>query len=76
MARRAPQRKQFEQILDGVLARGEADGSMAFDDRGLTLLALLGMVNYTPPWLRPHGRLSAEEIADGYCELILRSARP
>jgi TetR/AcrR family transcriptional regulator, cholesterol catabolism regulator len=70
------QRKQFEQLLDGILARGEEDGSMAFEDRGLTLLALLGMVNYTPQWLRPHGRLSADEVADGYCELILRSARP
>lgn len=70
------QRKQFEELLDGILARGEATGAMAFADRGLTLLALLGMVNYTPQWLRPHGRLSAAEVADGYCDLVLRSARP
>jgi TetR/AcrR family transcriptional regulator, cholesterol catabolism regulator len=70
------QRKRFEQLLDGILAAGEADGSMAFDDRGLTLLALLGMVNYTPTWLRARGRLSAAEVADGYCDLLLRSARP
>ncbi len=70
------QRKQFEELLDGILAAGEADGSMAFDDRGLTLLALLGMVNYTPTWLRPHGRLAADDVADGYTTLILRSARP
>jgi AcrR family transcriptional regulator len=70
------QRKQFEELLDGILARGEADGSMAFADRSLTLFALLGMVNYTPTWLSPRGRLSADEVADGYCELILRSARP
>jgi TetR/AcrR family transcriptional regulator, cholesterol catabolism regulator len=68
------QRKQFENLLDGVLARGEADGTMAFEDRRLALLALLGMVNYTPTWLRPHGRLSAEDVADGYCDLILRAA--
>jgi AcrR family transcriptional regulator len=70
------QRKQFEELLDGILARGEADGSMAFADRSVTLFALLGMVNYTPTWLSPRGRLSADEVADGYCELILRSARP
>ncbi len=70
------QRKQFEKLLDEILARGESSGSMAFGDRGLTLFALLGMVNYTPQWLRPHGRLSAEEVADGYCDLILRAARP
>lgn len=68
------QRKQFENLLDDILARGEADGSMSFEDRGLTLFALLGMVNYTPQWLRPHGRLSAEQVADGYCDLILRAA--
>jgi TetR/AcrR family transcriptional regulator, cholesterol catabolism regulator len=69
-------RKQFEEVLDDVLARGEASGAMAFEDRGLTLLALLGMVNYAPQWLRPRGRLSAEQIADGYCDLILRAGAP
>jgi AcrR family transcriptional regulator len=67
------QRRAFEQILDEVLARGEADGSMTFADRRLSLLALLGMVNYTPQWVRPDGRLSPAEIADGYCGLVLGS---
>jgi len=65
------QRKAFEKILDEVLARGEAEGSMTFADRRLSLLALLGMVNYTPQWVRPGGRLSAQEIADGYCAIVL-----
>lgn len=67
------QRKAFEKILDEVLARGEADGTMTFADRRLSLLALLGMVNYTPQWVRPNGRLSAAEIADGYCAIVLGS---
>jgi TetR/AcrR family transcriptional regulator, cholesterol catabolism regulator len=70
------QRKAFEKLLDDVLARGEREGTMAFPDRGFALRALLGMVNYTPQWLRPRGRLSAEQIADGYCDLILRAATP
>ena len=65
------QRKAFEKILDEVLARGEADGSMTFADRRLSLLALLGMVNYTPQWVRPQGRLSPAEIATGYCAIVL-----
>jgi TetR/AcrR family transcriptional regulator, cholesterol catabolism regulator len=65
------QRQAFERILDEVLERGEADGSMSFADRRLSLLALLGMVNYTPQWVRPGGRLSASEIADGYCAMVL-----
>lgn len=65
------QRKAFEKILDDVLARGEADGSMTFADRRLSLLALLGMVNYTPQWVRPNGRLSPAVIAAGYCAMVL-----
>jgi TetR/AcrR family transcriptional regulator, cholesterol catabolism regulator len=65
------QRKAFEQILDDVLARGEREGTMRFEDRSLALLALLGMVNYTAQWLRPRGRLTATEIADGYCDMVL-----
>lgn len=68
------QRKEFEQILDDVLARGEADGSMRFSDRGLALRALLGMVNYAPQWWRPQGRLGPEQIADGYCDLLLATS--
>jgi AcrR family transcriptional regulator len=69
-------RKDFEQILDGILRRGEESGAMVFEDRSLTLLALLGMVNYTPQWLRPRGRLDHEQIADRYCDLILRAGAP
>jgi AcrR family transcriptional regulator len=64
-------RKEFERILDEVLARGESDGSMRFADRRLALLALLGMVNYTAQWLRPRGRLDPDRIADGYVDLLL-----
>lgn len=70
------QRKAFEKILDDVLGRGEQAGEMRFADRGLTLLALLGMVNHTATWLRPRGRLSPEQIADGYCDLLLRAGTP
>lgn len=70
------QRKAFEKILDDVLARGEQDGTMAFADRGLALLALLGMVNHAATWLKPHGRLSAEQIADGYCQMLLKAGAP
>jgi AcrR family transcriptional regulator len=68
------QRKAFEELLDDVLARGEREGSMHFEDRAFTLLTLLGMVNYTPQWFDPRGRLGPEQIADGYCDLILRAS--
>ncbi|HWK27615.1 MAG TPA: TetR/AcrR family transcriptional regulator [Solirubrobacter sp.] len=40
----------------------------------LTLFALLGMVNHTATWLKPGGRLTAAEIADGYVDMLLSSA--
>ena len=59
-------RLAFERIVDGVLEQaGE------FADRRLALLALLGMVNYTPTWFRPGGRLSARQVADGYTDQLL-----
>ena len=64
-------RKQFEQLLDGVLRRGEDAGAFAFADRRLALLALLGMVNHTPQWFRTRGRLTAREVADGFVDLLL-----
>jgi AcrR family transcriptional regulator len=64
-------RKEFEQLLDGVLRRGEEAGAFRFADRRLALLALLGMVNHTPQWFRTRGRLTAEQVADGFVDLLL-----
>lgn len=66
-------RKRFELLLDGVLARCEADGLLAVADRSVALRALLGAVNHTPQWYRPGGRLDAGAIADGFCALVLRA---
>ena len=38
----------------------------------LAHFALLGMVNHTATWVNPSGRLSAEQIADGYCDMVLK----
>ncbi len=65
------QREAFEEVVRDVLARGEAAGLFEFADRDLALRALLGMVNHTAQWFRPRGRLSAEQIADGYVDLLL-----
>lgn len=65
------QRKDFELLLADLLRRVEGDGVVRFDDRDLALKALLSMVNYTPQWLRPRGRLTSEQIADGYVDLLL-----
>ena len=40
------------------------------DARRLQMLALLGMVNYTPQWYRPEGRFTPVQIADAYCDMF------
>ena len=58
-------RDAFEAILARLLrANGVTDRLQHF--------ALLGMVNHTATWVNPRGRLSAEQIAEGYCDMILR----
>jgi AcrR family transcriptional regulator len=68
-------RQQFEGVLDEVLAAGERSGDFTFPDRRLALMALLSMINYLPQWFRPRGRLSAEAVADGFCDLLLNGAQ-
>ena len=60
-------RKAFERLVADLLGRVRAAG-----EPRLALLALLGMVNHTAQWYRPRGALSAEQIADGYVDLLLR----
>jgi AcrR family transcriptional regulator len=64
-------RKAFEQLVEGVIERLEAQDRARLGDARLTLSALLGMVNHTAQWYRPRGRLDAVAIADGYVDLIL-----
>lgn len=64
------QRKDFEELLAGALERAQQEGGVHVGDIGLALRALLGMVNHTAQWFRPGGRLTADEIADGYLRLL------
>jgi TetR/AcrR family transcriptional regulator, cholesterol catabolism regulator len=64
-------RERFEQLLGDVLARGASEGSFSIPDPQLGLLMLLGLVNYTPQWYSPAGRLAPEQIAERYCDMLL-----
>jgi AcrR family transcriptional regulator len=64
-------RKQFERLLAELLARVQDTNGGLPGDRRLALSALLGMVNHTPQWYRRNGRLTPQEVADGYVDLVL-----
>ena len=61
-------RKAFERLVEALLDRARPDTTV---DPRLALSALLGMVNHTAQWFRPRGRLTPEEVADGYADLLL-----
>lgn len=67
-------RKEFERVLESVLLAGESAGDFVFPDRRLALMALLAMINSLPQWFRPRGRLTPEQLAAGFCDLLLNGA--
>jgi AcrR family transcriptional regulator len=66
-------RKAFERLASDVLAEVQTATSQ---DKRLILSALLGMVNHTAQWYRPNGKLTAQQIADGYDDLVLGHLAP
>jgi AcrR family transcriptional regulator len=69
-SRHIPNRDRFEALWRDVLSEGVKSGVFQCPDPGLTVRALLGILNWTLTWYRPKGELSIEEIADQYIELF------
>jgi AcrR family transcriptional regulator len=65
-------RKTFERLVQHALDEVHAPDVSGLDRR-LALGALLGMVNHTAAWYQPRGRLSPDDVADGYLTLLLGS---
>jgi AcrR family transcriptional regulator len=63
-------RKAFEDLVADVLAQLHSHADPP-EERRLLIAALLGMVNHTAQWYRPSGSLSAQQIADGYVDLLV-----
>lgn len=63
-------RKAFERLVEHALDEANVEQRSKVDNR-LVLVALLGMVNHTAQWYQPRGRLTPNEIADGYLKLVL-----
>jgi AcrR family transcriptional regulator len=63
-------REEYEESWLQVLKAGAAQGEL-ITLSGLHVKGILGMLNYTYLWLDPTGRLSAEEIADTFVDLLL-----
>jgi AcrR family transcriptional regulator len=57
-------RGAYESLYTAVLEMGVADGSFAADiDVRITVLSILGSLNWTPEWLSSDGPISVEELS-------------
>ncbi len=65
-------RKEFEDVVADVLRRGEKEGSFRIADVRLTLLAFLGMINYSYQWYSKSGSVSPYQIADLFSSIFLQ----
>lgn len=64
-------RKRFERIWLELLEEGVSEGY--FREGGpIVAKGLLGLHNYSYVWINPNGARSPQEIADIFCDLVLR----
>ncbi|HEX3736538.1 MAG TPA: TetR/AcrR family transcriptional regulator [Solirubrobacterales bacterium] len=64
-------RKEFEDVVAGVLRRGEKEKAFRLGRRRLTVLAFLGMINYSYQWYDPTGSVAPDKIADEFSSIFL-----
>ena len=67
-------RREYEDALRAILARGVASGAFASRDVAVTAMALIAMLTGVTTWRKPGGRLSPAEIEEIYAGLALDAA--
>jgi AcrR family transcriptional regulator len=69
-------RKQIDNMLRDVVARGVADGSIAPCDPKTTASFIFGQMNWIPYWFHGDGEISVDELARRQIEFVTRSLSP
>ncbi|MEM1302399.1 MAG: TetR/AcrR family transcriptional regulator [Pseudomonadota bacterium] len=67
-------RRSYEDQLEAILQRGQADGVFQIDDSKLATLALIAMLTGVTNWFRKGGRLEIEDVTAHYVDMALRVA--
>lgn len=65
-------RDRVERLFRQIIQQGVEEGVFRPTDVTIAARGLLGMVNWMTRWYRPGGRLSADSIADVFCDLFLQ----
>lgn len=68
-------RREYQDIFERILTEGVEAGEFNIADTHMTVLGILGMVNYSYQWIRPSGSLPPAAIADLFTDLVLDGIR-
>lgn len=65
-------RRQYENLFTNAIKRGVAAHNFSADlDQRVTVLTILGALNWTPEWLSPHGSAPIDELASRLADTLL-----
>jgi AcrR family transcriptional regulator len=64
-------RDRYEHMLRSFLEAGVKAGEFAIHDVPIMTIAILTMCSGVSDWFTPRGRLSADQVADEYAEIVL-----
>jgi AcrR family transcriptional regulator len=64
-------RDHFEGLIRRIVQQGVTEGVFRQVDVAIAVNAVLGMVNWMTRWYNPQGRLSADQIADQFADLVM-----
>jgi AcrR family transcriptional regulator len=69
-------RDRYESALRRFLVSGVDAGVFRIQDVPLTAIAILTLCSGVADWFASQGRLSAGEVAEAYCDMVLQWVRP
>lgn len=69
-------KREIDQLMRQVVEEGMADGSLRPGDPRLVTFTLAGSVNWVARWYRPDEAMSAEAIAEGVADTLMRGVLP
>ncbi|WP_424811121.1 TetR/AcrR family transcriptional regulator [Roseococcus sp. YIM B11640] len=64
-------RDRYEQLLREILQAGVDAGEIQAADVAVTGRFILGSINWMPRWYAPEGPLTAAQVAERFCDMIV-----
>ena len=69
-------RDHYEQLVEGIVARGKGDGEFRNLETRLVTLSIFGTCNWAYQWYRSGGAHTTDELADVFYDLLLNGLAP